>query len=73
MLATILCAVDSLKDDLADSVGDRVCKTVRQARQVGGSDLGTVLRTLSELLRSGARIRAELETRQRWIVHGSQP
>jgi tight adherence protein B len=64
--------LDSLKDDLADPVGDRVCETVRVAREVGGSDLGTVLRTLSELLRSDARTRAELETRQGWIVNAAR-
>jgi tight adherence protein B len=64
--------LDSLKRDLADPVGDRVCETVRVAREVGGSDLGTVLRTLSELLRSDARTRAELETRQGWIVNAAR-
>ena len=64
--------LDVLKEDLADPVGDRVCETVRVAREVGGSDLGTVLRTLSELLRSDARTRAELETRQGWIVNAAR-
>ncbi len=64
--------LDSLKDDLADPVGDRVCETVRVAREVGGSDLGTVLRTLSELLRAEARTRAELETRQGWVVNAAR-
>ncbi len=61
--------LDALKDDLADPVGDRVCETMRVAREVGGSDLGTVLRTLSELLRSDARTRSELETRHGWVVN----
>jgi tight adherence protein B len=64
--------LDTLKDDLADPVGDRVCETMRVAREVGGSDLGTVLRTLSELLRSDARTRAELETRQGWVVNAAR-
>jgi tight adherence protein B len=64
--------LDTLKGELADPVGDRVCETVRTAREVGGSDLGTVLRTLSELLRSDARTRAELETRQGWIVNAAR-
>lgn len=64
--------LDRLKDELADPVGDRVCETVRVAREVGGSDLGTVLRTLSELLRSDARTRSELETRQGWIVNAAR-
>ena len=40
------------------------------AREVGGTDLGRVLRTLSTFLREDARTRAELETRQGWVVHG---
>jgi tight adherence protein B len=64
--------LDALKDDLADPVGDRVCETMRVAREVGGSDLGTVLRTLSELLRADARTRAELETRQGWVINAAR-
>jgi tight adherence protein B len=64
--------LDLLKDDLADPVGDRVCETLRIAREVGGSDLGTVLRGLSELLRVDARTRAELETRQGWTVNAAR-
>jgi tight adherence protein B len=64
--------LDALKDDLADPVGDRVCETMRVAREVGGSDLGNVLRTLSELLRSDARTRSELETRQGWVTNAAR-
>jgi tight adherence protein B len=65
-------SLDGLKDDLSDPIGDRICETVRVAREVGGSDLGSVLRTLSELLRSDARTRAELETRQGWAVNSAR-
>jgi tight adherence protein B len=65
-------SLDRLKEDLADPVGDRVCETVRVAREVGGSDLGTVLRTLAELLRADARTRAELATRQAWVVYAAR-
>ena len=41
---------------------------MRLAREVGGSDLGRLLRTLSQFLREDARTRAELETRQGWTV-----
>jgi tight adherence protein B len=64
--------LDALKDDLADPVGDRVCETLRVAREVGGSDLGSVLRTLSDLLRTDGRTRAELETRQGWTVSAAR-
>jgi tight adherence protein B len=64
--------LDRLKDDLADPVGDRVCETLRVAREVGGTDLGQVLRTLSGFLREDARTRAELETRQGWTVNAAR-
>jgi tight adherence protein B len=46
---------------------------VRMAREVGGSDLGRLLRTLSSFLREDARTRAELETRQGWTVKTVRP
>ena len=64
--------LDRLKDDLADPVGDRIVETVRVAREVGGSDLGRVLRTLAAFLREDARARAELETRQGWVVQAAR-
>ncbi|MGY2081241.1 type II secretion system F family protein [Modestobacter sp. SYSU DS0657] len=65
-------ALDRLKDDLADPVGDRIVETLRVAREVGGSDLGRVLRTLASFLREDARARAELETRQGWVVQAAR-
>jgi tight adherence protein B len=64
--------LDRLKDDLADPVGDRIVETLRVAREVGGSDLGRVLRTLAAFLREDARARAELETRQGWVVQAAR-
>jgi len=64
--------LDRLTDALADPVADRVCETLRMAREVGGSDVGTVLRTLSAFLREDARTRAELETRQGWTVSAAR-
>ena len=42
------------------------------AREVGGTDLGRLLRTLSTFLREDARTRAELETRQGWTVNAAR-
>jgi tight adherence protein B len=64
--------LDRLKDDLADPVGDRIVETLRVAREVGGSDLGRVLRTLATFLREDARARAELETRQGWVISAAR-
>ena len=43
-----------LADELADPVADRIVETLRIAREVGGTDLGRVLRTLSQFLREDA-------------------
>ena len=64
--------LDRLKASLADPVGDRVVESLRMAREVGGSDLGRLLRTLSAFLREDARTRAELETRQGWTVSAAR-
>jgi tight adherence protein B len=64
--------LDRLKGDLADPVGDRIVETLRVAREVGGTDLGRVLRTLATFLREDARARAELETRQGWVVSAAR-
>ena len=65
-------SLDTLKDSLADPVGDRVVEALRMAREVGGTDLGRLLRTLSSFLREDARTRAELETRQGWTVNAAR-
>ncbi|HEX3732546.1 MAG TPA: type II secretion system F family protein [Mycobacteriales bacterium] len=65
-------SLDALKGELADPVGDRVCESLRLAREVGGTDLGRLLRTLSAFLREDSRTRAELETRQGWTVNAAR-
>ncbi|MDQ2756851.1 MAG: type II secretion system F family protein [Actinomycetota bacterium] len=64
--------LDRLKDRLSDPVGDRLVESLRIAREVGGADLGRLLRTLSTFLREDARTRAELETRQGWTVNAAR-
>ncbi len=64
--------LDQLKAHLADPVGDRIVESVRVARQVGGSELGRLLRTLSTFLRADARTRGEIEARQSWTVNAAR-
>jgi tight adherence protein B len=64
--------LDRLKVSLADPVADRIIESLRVAREVGGTDLGRLLRTLSQFLREDARTRAELETRQGWTVNAAR-
>lgn len=65
-------SLDRLKARLADPVGDRVVEALRIAREVGGGDLGRLLRSLSSFLRDDARTRSELEARQSWSVNGAR-
>lgn len=65
-------SLDRLKDRLADPVGDRVIEALRIARDVGGGDLGRMLRALSGFLRDDVRTRGELEARQAWTVNGAR-
>ncbi len=60
-------ALNRLKPTLADPVADRIIETLRMARQVGGTELVTVLRALSQSVRAEAALRAEVEARQSWI------
>jgi tight adherence protein B len=64
--------LDRLKERLADPVGDRVVEGLRIAREVGGGELGRLLRSLSGYLRDDARTRSELESRQAWAVNGAR-
>ena len=65
-------SLDRLKERLADPVGDRVVEGLRIAREVGGGELGLLLRSLSGYLREDARTRSELESRQAWAVNGAR-
>ncbi|MGC4109430.1 MAG: hypothetical protein QM747_03175 [Nocardioides sp.] len=42
------------------------------AREVGGGELGRLLRHLAGYLRDEARTRSELEARQAWAVNGAR-
>ena len=59
--------LDTLKATLADPVADRIIETVRMAREVGGTELPTVLRSLSHYLRADAAVRSEVDARQSWV------
>ncbi|MCS0500589.1 type II secretion system F family protein [Protaetiibacter sp. 10F1B-8-1] len=67
-----LVALDALKDRLADPVADRVVETLRVAREVGGTELPSVLRALAAHLRADAAIRSEVEARQSWVVSAAR-
>lgn len=60
-------ALDGLKSDLADPIADRIVETLKMAREVGGSELPGILRTLASSLRADAAVRSEVEARQSWV------
>lgn len=64
--------LDALKARLADPVADRIVEALRLTRDVGGTDLGRLLRTLSHFLREDLRTRGELEARQSWTVNAAR-
>ncbi len=60
-------SIQRLKSQLADPVADRIVETLRMARQVGGTELTSVLRALAASVRADAALRGEVESRQSWI------
>jgi tight adherence protein B len=65
-------ALGTLQQQVRDAVADRVVAALRVAREVGGTDLGKVLTTLSDFLRTDARTRGEIEARQSWTVNAAR-
>lgn len=65
-------ALDVFKRHMGDPTADRVIEALKLTREVGGTDLGAMLRTLSAFLREDARTRSELEARQSWTVNGAK-
>lgn len=64
--------LDSAKARLADPVADRILETLRMSREVGGSELTSVLRNLSAYLRQETAIRTEVEARQSWVLNAAR-
>jgi tight adherence protein B len=64
--------LDRLKERLVDPVADRIIETLRMSREVGGHELPTVLRALSQYLRQEAAVRDEVEARQSWTVNAAR-
>lgn len=65
-------ALDVLQQQAADPVADRVVVALRLARELGGTSVGEVLRTLSAMVREDARTRAEIRGRQSWTISAAR-
>ena len=64
--------LDRLKERLADPVADRILETLRMSREVGGSELPSVLRGLAVYLRQDLAIRGEVQARQSWVINAAR-
>ncbi|MHB1235239.1 MAG: type II secretion system F family protein [Microbacteriaceae bacterium] len=64
--------LDRLKERVSDPIADRIIETLRMSREVGGSELTTVLRNLSAYLRQEAAIRSEIQARQSWVMNAAR-
>jgi tight adherence protein B len=62
----------SLALELADPVADKFVAVIQVAYEVGGADLGILLRTLSEVMREELRVKGEITARQSWTVNGAK-
>ncbi|HEX7834257.1 MAG TPA: type II secretion system F family protein, partial [Pseudolysinimonas sp.] len=69
---TIGGALDDLKVRLADPVADRIVETIRMSREVGGTELPSILRALTASLRQDAAVRSEVEARQSWVLNAAR-
>ncbi len=65
-------SLTKLRDRLADPVADRIIEALLTAREVGGTDLGQMLRTLADFVRQDLRLRGEAEARRSWTVNGAR-
>ncbi|NLT26748.1 MAG: type II secretion system protein F [Microbacteriaceae bacterium] len=65
-------AVAETKERLADPTADRLLETLRMAREVGGTELVGVLRSLGGHLREEQAVRLEAEARQGWVLNAAR-
>ena len=65
-------ALSLLAEDLADPSADKFVAVLQVAYEVGGADLGLLLRSLSEVLRDDLKVKGEIVARQSWTVNGAR-
>ncbi|OKL48095.1 type II secretion system F family protein [Boudabousia marimammalium] len=65
-------ALDALKWRLNNPDATRLIEVLRLSREVGGTDLGSLLRELSAMIRADLRTRGEIEARQSWTTNAAR-
>ena len=61
-----------ISHNLEDPQADKFVTSLQIAHEVGGADLGVLLRTLSEVMREELVLRGEIVARQSWTVNGAK-
>ena len=61
-----------IAQNLTDPQADKFVASLQIAHEVGGADLGVLLRTLSEVMREELVLRGEIVARQSWTVNGAK-
>jgi len=61
-----------ISQNLQDPQADKFVASIQIAHEVGGADLGVLLRTLSEVMREELVLRGEIVARQSWTVNGAK-
>jgi len=65
-------ALQVFADELANPISDNFAAALILASDLGGSDLGLVLRALSGTLRAQLALTDEIKARQSWTVNGAK-
>ena len=65
-------ALARFRKECGDPIADQLVETVLIAHEVGGSEIGRLLRTFSQFLRIELQTRDEIRVRQGWVVNGAR-
>ena len=64
--------LDLIAQNLENPQADKFVASLQIAHEVGGTDLGVLLRTLSEVMREELVLRGEIVARQSWTINGAK-
>jgi tight adherence protein B len=65
-------ALAGLRTRHPDPIVAKFVDALTIAYEVGGSDLGVMLRALAEVIRDDVKLRGEIEARQSWTINGAK-
>lgn len=65
-------SLNNLSQMMQDPTVDKFTSALQIAYEVGGTDLGQLLRNLSEVIREDNKLRGEISARQSWTINGAR-